>query len=96
MAAPINRSVELLDLPEENVATLLCYLENEERSSVMLDNHVYATCKVTCYNGPAQLKVGDSDYFDWTSTMASSLSLNSLCTPIHAKLSHLPEKRNCI
>ena len=37
--------VEKLDIPEENIATLLCYLEDYSPPLVNVTNHVY--CQVT-------------------------------------------------
>jgi ATP-dependent DNA helicase Q4 len=53
----IAETVTALDLPEENISTLLCYLENDEtRQWLKLQNPVYSHCKIRCYNGPRQLK----------------------------------------
>ena len=49
VAAPIEETVAALDLPEENISTLLCYLENdEERQWIKLHNPVYSLCKIRC------------------------------------------------
>lgn len=56
MAVPIEDTVEKLDLAEENISTLLCYLENDEREWIKIHNPVYARCKVRCYGGPRQLR----------------------------------------
>lgn len=55
IAIPIDRIVEELDLPEENLETLLCYLELHHRNLIHLNSHVYANCTVSCYGGPKQL-----------------------------------------
>ncbi len=57
-AVPVEEAVETLDLPEENISTLLCYLEGDDnnRQWVKLLNPVYCTCKVRCYGGPRQLR----------------------------------------
>ena len=51
VAAPIEETVAALDLPEENISTLLCYLENSEEEEegkqwVKLHNPVYSLCKI--------------------------------------------------
>ncbi len=57
VAVPLEGAVETLDLPEENISTLLCYLENDRRRRwVRLLNPVYSACKVRCYGGPRQLR----------------------------------------
>jgi ATP-dependent DNA helicase Q4 len=62
VALPVAGTVELLDLPEENISTLLCYLEASSASPhqhlpwLKLANPVYSHCKVQCYGGPLQLK----------------------------------------
>lgn len=56
VAVSVNETVELLDLPEENISTLLCYLENDAKQWVKLLNPVYSMCKIQCYRGPKQLK----------------------------------------
>ena len=44
-------------MPEENISTLLCYLENHEKRWLKLENPVYSDCKIQCYGGPNQLKL---------------------------------------
>ncbi|KAG7168893.1 uncharacterized protein LOC121866392 [Homarus americanus] len=55
VAIPIDDIVKELDLPEENLATLLCYLELHQGSIIHLNSHAYANCTVSCYGGPRQL-----------------------------------------
>ncbi len=55
VAVPIDTMVTTLDVKEECIATLLCYLELEDWLEVM--NPVHDVCKLTCYNGARQLKV---------------------------------------
>ena len=58
VAVPLEKMVESLDLPEENISTLLCYLENDPKHRwIKLLNPVYSHCKVRCYGGPKQLRV---------------------------------------
>ena len=57
-AVSIDGTVAALDLPEENISTLLCYLENDEaeRPWIKVQNPVYSSCRIRCYGGPRQLK----------------------------------------
>ncbi|XP_069951171.1 uncharacterized protein RecQ4 isoform X2 [Cherax quadricarinatus] len=55
VAIPIDTVVEELDLPEENLETLLCYIELHQGNLIHLNSHVYANCTVSCYGGPRQL-----------------------------------------
>lgn len=55
-AVPIDPLVNELDLKQENIATLLCYLELAFKGLVKSLPLTYATCKVNCYGGPAQLQ----------------------------------------
>ncbi len=54
MAFPIDAMVTSLDVKEECVSTLLCYLELEDWLEVM--NPLNDTCKLNCYNGARQLR----------------------------------------
>merc|ERR1719334_2446574 len=56
VAVSVDRLVEQLDLPEENISTLLCYLENYSPPYIKLSNPVYCMAKVQCYGGPRQLR----------------------------------------
>ena len=59
VALTIDSTVEFLDLPEENISTILCYLESglkDKIAWVKLCNPVYGTAKVQCYGGPTQLR----------------------------------------
>jgi len=62
VAISVVDTVEALDLPEENISTLLCYLESGSKSDihrrpwVKLGNPVYSHCRVQCYGGPLQLR----------------------------------------
>ncbi|KAG0714785.1 ATP-dependent DNA helicase Q4 [Chionoecetes opilio] len=55
VAIPIEAVVEELDLPEQNLETLLCYLELHQNNLISINSHVYANCAVSCYGGPRQL-----------------------------------------
>ena len=56
VALSVARLVERLDMPEENISTLLCYLEDYSPPMVHVSNHVYCHAKVQCYGGPRQLR----------------------------------------
>ncbi|XP_028253374.1 ATP-dependent DNA helicase Q4 [Parambassis ranga] len=55
-AIPIQETVEALDITEEGVETLLCYLELHPQSFVELLHPTMSVCKVSCYDGPKQLQ----------------------------------------
>ncbi|XP_021243718.1 ATP-dependent DNA helicase Q4 isoform X2 [Numida meleagris] len=55
-AIPIESTVQSLDMREEAIETLLCYLELHPRHWVELLPHTYAFCTVRCYGGPRQLR----------------------------------------
>ncbi|KAA0204068.1 hypothetical protein HAZT_HAZT007475 [Hyalella azteca] len=55
VALPVAELVEFLDLPEENILTLFCYLELREDNLIQLLPSVYSSCTVICYGGAAQL-----------------------------------------
>ena len=57
VAVSVVDLVEQLDMPEENISTLLCYLENRDTNKpplLRLENPVYCKAKVQCYGGPRQ------------------------------------------
>ncbi|KAM4044045.1 LOW QUALITY PROTEIN: ATP-dependent DNA helicase Q4 [Anomaloglossus baeobatrachus] len=55
-AIPIEETVQALDVREESIETLLCYLELHERCWLDLLHPTLSTCRVTCYSGPQQLR----------------------------------------
>lgn len=55
-AIPIQETVEALDIREEGVETLLCYLELHAQRFVELLHPTLSVCKVSCYGGPRQLQ----------------------------------------
>ncbi|XP_047460205.1 ATP-dependent DNA helicase Q4 isoform X2 [Mugil cephalus] len=55
-AIPIQETVEALDITEEGVETLLCYLELHPQRFVELLHPTLSVCKVSCYDGPRQLR----------------------------------------
>lgn len=52
----VDETVQELDIPEENIATLLCYLELHDRQYVKTLSKAYIRCKVLAYGGPKALK----------------------------------------
>ncbi|KAG8233228.1 hypothetical protein J437_LFUL012433 [Ladona fulva] len=56
VAIPVDGTVNSLDLPDENIATLLCYLELHPKRWIEVSSRVYTMCKVQCYQGAKQLK----------------------------------------
>ncbi|CAJ1083398.1 ATP-dependent DNA helicase Q4 [Xyrichtys novacula] len=55
-AIPIEATVEALDITEEGVETLLCYLELHPQRFVELLHPTLSVCKISCYEGPRQLQ----------------------------------------
>ncbi|XP_062900702.1 LOW QUALITY PROTEIN: ATP-dependent DNA helicase Q4 [Mobula hypostoma] len=55
-ALPIQKTVEMLDIREEGIETLLCYLELHPQHWLELIYPTYSNCRLTCYNGPLQLR----------------------------------------
>lgn len=56
VAFSIESTVRALDIPEENISTLLCYLELHENKYVELLSPAYTNCKVVSYSGPLQIR----------------------------------------
>lgn len=52
----IDETVQLLDIPEENISTLLCYLELHEQRYIKLLGNAYTKSKIISYGGPKHLK----------------------------------------
>ncbi|KAH9499782.1 ATP-dependent DNA helicase Q4 [Bulinus truncatus] len=55
-ALPIEETVRWLDVREEGISTLLCYLELHPRAWLVNMASVYSTCSIKCYGGPSQLQ----------------------------------------
>ncbi|KAG8134056.1 hypothetical protein E2320_011793 [Naja naja] len=55
-ALPIQQTVEALDLREEGIETLLCYLELHPCRWVELLHPTFSSCRVSCYKGPQHLR----------------------------------------
>ncbi|XP_057652409.1 ATP-dependent DNA helicase Q4 [Diorhabda carinulata] len=56
VAFSIESTVQALDIPEENISTLLCYLELHENKYIELLSPAYTICKVVSYSGPLQIR----------------------------------------
>ncbi|XP_076264660.1 recQ4 helicase isoform X2 [Rhynchophorus ferrugineus] len=61
VAFSIEGTVRSLDIPEENISTLLCYLELHQNKYIELLNPAYTTCKVISYGGPLQIRKAAKD-----------------------------------
>uniref|UniRef100_A0A8C9VIJ7 DNA 3'-5' helicase n=1 Tax=Scleropages formosus TaxID=113540 RepID=A0A8C9VIJ7_SCLFO len=55
-AIPIQETVEALDITEEGLETLLCYLELHPQKWVELMHPTQSACRLVCYGGPQQLR----------------------------------------
>ncbi|XP_067416206.1 ATP-dependent DNA helicase Q4 [Emydura macquarii macquarii] len=55
-AIPVQQTVESLDIREEGIETLLCYLELHSQRWLDLLHPTYSSCRVMCYGGPPQLR----------------------------------------
>ncbi|CAI9612088.1 unnamed protein product [Staurois parvus] len=53
---PIEETVQALDVREEGIETLLCYLELHSSHWLELLHPTLSVCRVTCYSGPRQLR----------------------------------------
>ncbi|XP_033626697.1 ATP-dependent DNA helicase Q4-like isoform X2 [Asterias rubens] len=56
VAIPIESSVQDLDIKEEGISTLLCYLELHAKHWLVNLPPTYAKCTIQCYGGPSQLQ----------------------------------------
>lgn len=52
---PSDATVEELDLPAENIATLLCYVELHPKKYIKVLNNAYTMCKISSYGGPQKI-----------------------------------------
>ncbi|NXG71147.1 RECQ4 helicase, partial [Baryphthengus martii] len=55
-AVPVRELVESLDVREEGIETLLCYLELHPRRWLELLPPTYSSCRLLCYGGARQLR----------------------------------------
>lgn len=56
VAFSVDETVLELDIPQENISTLLCYLELHDQRYVKALSKAYIRCKVFSYGGPKALK----------------------------------------
>ncbi|KAJ8978956.1 hypothetical protein NQ317_009352 [Molorchus minor] len=56
VAFSIEQTVRALDVPEENISTLLCYLELHEKRYIEILSPAYTMCKVISYGGKEQIR----------------------------------------
>ncbi|CAG9864447.1 unnamed protein product [Phyllotreta striolata] len=61
VAFSIEAAIRALDIPEENVSTLLCYLELHANKYIELLSPAYTTCKIISYAGPLQIRKAAKD-----------------------------------
>nr|XP_022904295.1 ATP-dependent DNA helicase Q4 [Onthophagus taurus] len=61
VAFSIQDTVTFLDVPEENIATLLCYLELHENRYVEVLSPAYINCKIISYSGSNKIKKAAKD-----------------------------------
>lgn len=52
----IESTIHELDIPEENIATLLCYMELHEQRYIQVLSKAYSMCKVVSYGGAKSIK----------------------------------------
>lgn len=52
----VDETINELDIPEENISTLLCYLELHDQRYVKALSKAYIRCKVLSYGGSKALK----------------------------------------
>ncbi|XP_052860707.1 uncharacterized protein LOC128267812 [Anopheles cruzii] len=52
----IESTIQQLDIPEENIATFLCYLELHEQRCIQALSPAYTMCKVMSYGGVRSLR----------------------------------------
>lgn len=52
----VDETISELDIPEENIATLLCYLELHEQRYIKTLSKAYTKCKVFSYGGSKALR----------------------------------------
>ncbi|XP_015182486.1 PREDICTED: ATP-dependent DNA helicase Q4 [Polistes dominula] len=57
VALPIDEIVRLLDITEETILTLLCYLELYHKKFLTVLSSAYTKAKVSSYNGPQALRL---------------------------------------
>lgn len=58
---PIDSTVEELDLPSENISTMLCYVELHTKQYIKVLNNAYTMCKISSYGGPQKIVEATKD-----------------------------------
>lgn len=58
---PIDSTVEELDLPSENISTMLCYVELHTKQYIKVLNNAYTMCKISSYGGPHKILEATKD-----------------------------------
>lgn len=61
VAFSIENTVQALDIPEENISTLLCYLELHKNKYIEVLSPAYVTCKVVSYGGSNEIRKAAKD-----------------------------------
>lgn len=56
VALPIDETVQALDITQETISTLLCYLELHPKRFVTVLSSVYIRARISSYQGPQALK----------------------------------------
>lgn len=56
VAFSVEETVQALDIPAENISTLLCYLELHEQRYIKVLGNAYTKCKIISYGGARHLK----------------------------------------
>lgn len=56
VAFSVDETVNALDLPQENISTMLCYLELHHKQWIKVMPPVYTICRILSYKGPRALK----------------------------------------
>ncbi|OAD60032.1 ATP-dependent DNA helicase Q4 [Eufriesea mexicana] len=56
VAIPVDETVAALDISEQSISTLLCYLELHPKRFITVLSSVYVRAKVSSYGGPQALK----------------------------------------
>ncbi|KAK3923369.1 ATP-dependent DNA helicase Q4 [Frankliniella fusca] len=56
VAFSVEQTVAALDLPEENITTLLCYLELHDKNLVQVMPKAYTSCRILSYKGMRHIR----------------------------------------
>lgn len=56
VAFSVEQTVAALDLPEENITTLLCYLELHDKKLVQVMPKAYTSCRIQSYKGMRHIR----------------------------------------